>query len=71
MTLPIEEPLLPGATIGSYKVVARVGHGGMGDVYGARDVRLDRMVAIKVLPGEVAQDPDRLARLEREARLLA
>ena len=71
MTLPNAEPLLPGATIGSYKVVARVGRGGMGDVYGARDMRLDRMVAIKVLPGEVAQDPDRLSRLEREAKLLA
>ena len=70
MTPPIPEPLLPGATIGSYKVVARVGRGGMGDVYGARDVRLDRMVAIKVLPGDVSHDPDRLARLEREAKLL-
>jgi eukaryotic-like serine/threonine-protein kinase len=68
MTLPSAEPLLPGATVGSYKVVACVGRGGMGDVYGARDMRLDRMVAIKVLPVEVAQDPDRLSRLEREAK---
>jgi serine/threonine protein kinase len=71
MTMPLEEPLLPGAAIGSYKVVARVGRGGMGDVYSARDTRLDRMVAIKVLPRNVASDPDRLFRLEREAKLLA
>ena len=57
--------------IGSYTVEREVGRGGMGVVYLARDPRLDRPVAIKVLPAEVAQDPERLARFEREARLLA
>jgi len=57
--------------IGSYVVEAEVGRGGMGVVYRARDPRLDRAVAIKVLPDEFARDPERLARFEREARLLA
>jgi Tol biopolymer transport system component len=60
-----------GSRIGSYEVLAKLGEGGMGEVYRARDPRLDRDVAIKVLPASVASDPDRLARLQREARMLA
>ena len=54
-----------------YEVVGLLGAGGMGEVYRARDSKLGRDVAIKVLPASFAGDPDRLARLEREARLLA
>ena len=62
---------LVGQTLGHYRIVEQVGAGGMGEVYRAHDERLDRDVAIKVLPEEVAQDPERLARFEREAKLLA
>ncbi len=64
-------PLTPGSRVGPYEVVAPLGSGGMGEVYRARDRRLERDVAIKVLPDAVAHDPERLARFEREARLLA
>ncbi len=64
-------PLNPGTRLGPYEVVAPLGAGGMGEVYRAKDPRLGREVAIKVLPESVARDPDRLARFEREARLLA
>jgi serine/threonine protein kinase len=64
-------PLTPGTRISSYEVVALLGAGGMGEVYRARDVRLAREVAIKVLPDEFAGDQDRLLRFEREARTLA
>ena len=57
--------------IGSYPVERELGRGGMGIVYLARDPRLQRLVAIKVLPDAFARDPERLARFEREARLLA
>src|SRR5580765_5838563 len=60
-----------GRTIGPYRLQVRIGVGGMGDVYRARDTKLERDVAIKMLPSHFAADPDRLARLEREARLLA
>ena len=60
-----------GQTLGSYEVLAKLGEGGMGEVYRARDVRLGRSVAIKVLPAAFTVDPNRLARFEREARLLA
>ena len=60
-----------GKTLGHYEILALLGAGGMGEVYRARDTRLARNVAIKVLPADLAGDPDRLARLEREAKLLA
>ena len=63
--------LTPGTRIGPYEVVVPIGAGGMGEVYRATDTKLDRDVAIKVLPAELAQDPERLARFEREAKLLA
>ncbi len=64
-------PLQPGTTLGPYKVTAKIGEGGMGEVYRARDMKLDRDVALKVLPEAFTQDPDRLARFEREAKVLA
>ncbi len=64
-------PLTPGSRVGPYEIVGPLGSGGMGEVYRARDRRLERDVAIKVLPDAVAHDPERLARFEREARLLA
>jgi tetratricopeptide (TPR) repeat protein/tRNA A-37 threonylcarbamoyl transferase component Bud32 len=63
--------LSPGAQLGPYEILALIGAGGMGEVYRARDTRLDRQVAIKTLPRQVAADPERSARFEREARLLA
>ena len=56
---------------GIYDVTALIGEGGMGQVYRARDTKLDRDVALKVLPEAFTQDPDRLARFEREAKVLA
>jgi serine/threonine-protein kinase len=61
----------PGTRLGSFEVLGPLGAGGMGEVYRASDTRLRREVAIKILPEAFAQDPDRLARFEREARLLA
>ncbi|MFM8532016.1 MAG: protein kinase domain-containing protein [Acidimicrobiia bacterium] len=63
--------LAPGSRIGSHEVISLLGEGGMGEVYRARDLRLDREVAIKRLPDAVAKDPERLARFEREAKTLA
>ena len=63
-------PLEPGTTLGPYSVTAKIGEGGMGEVYRARDTKLDRDVALKVLPEAFTQDPDRLARFEREAKVL-
>ena len=64
-------PLAPAARFGPYEIGSPIGKGGMGEVYRARDTRLNRDVAIKVLPDAFATDPDRLARFEREAQLLA
>ena len=64
-------PLGPGFRIGPYEIVGLLGAGGMGEVYRARDARLKRDVALKLLPDAVAADPERLARFEREAQALA
>ncbi len=63
--------LNPGDRLSQYEVLEAIGAGGMGEVYRARDTRLNRDVAIKVLPDEFSRDKDRLARFEREAKLLA
>jgi serine/threonine protein kinase len=62
---------MTGRRIGAYQILAQIGAGGMGEVYRARDTRLGRDVAIKILPREFTTHPDRLARFEREARILA
>ena len=62
-------PLQPGTTLGPYEVTAKIGEGGMGEVWQARDTKLDRDVALKVLPQAFTSDPDRLARFEREAKV--
>jgi eukaryotic-like serine/threonine-protein kinase len=63
--------VVPGAVLGSYEIVSLLGAGGMGEVYRARDTRLGRDVALKLLPAAVADDTERLARFQREAQLLA
>src|SRR5882762_10451385 len=63
--------LLPDGTLGPYRLITRVGKGGMGEVWKAEDTRLGRLVAIKVLPAEVAADAEATARLKREARTAA
>jgi hypothetical protein len=63
--------LSPGTRLGVYEITAQIGAGGMGEVYRARDTRLDRDVALKILPEYFASDPDRLMRFEREAKTLA
>jgi serine/threonine-protein kinase len=63
--------LTAGTRLGPYEILAPIGAGGMGEVYRARDTKLDREVAIKVIPPALAQDPERLARFEREAKVLA
>ena len=60
-----------GTRLGAYSVTAKIGQGGRGEVYQARDTTLDRDVALKVLPEAFTSDPDRLARFEREAKVLA
>jgi len=60
-----------GTTLGPYQVQAPLGAGGMGEVYKARDTRLDRTVAVKVLPEHVASDPDLKQRFEREAKTIS
>jgi len=64
-------PLSAGHRLGPYEILAPIGAGGMGEVYRARDTKLDREVAIKILPAAVSGDPERLARFEREAKVLA
>src|SRR6516162_241025 len=63
--------LEPGSRLGPYEIVALLGAGGMGEVYRARDTRLKREVALKVLPEAFARDPGRMARFQREAEVLA
>jgi serine/threonine-protein kinase len=63
--------LIPGTSLGVYEVTAQIGEGGMGQVYRARDTKLNRDVALKILPDALASDPDRLARFTREAQTLA
>ena len=63
--------LAPGSRLGPYEVTALIGQGGMGEVYRAHDTKLDRDVALKVLPDLFANDPERLARFQREAKVLA
>ena len=63
--------LAPGTRLGPYEIQSLIGEGGMGEVYKARDTRLDRTVAIKVLPPDLSADPDRRARFEREAKTIA
>jgi serine/threonine protein kinase len=63
--------LAPGTRLGVYEVTAQIGEGGMGQVFRAHDTRLNRDVALKILPDAVASDPDRLARFTREAQTLA
>ena len=64
-------PLNPGTRLGPYEIISALGAGGMGEVYRARDSRLDRDVAIKVLPENLAADPEALSRFEREAKAVA
>jgi serine/threonine protein kinase len=63
--------LTPGTRLGPHEVVAQIGTGGMGEVYRARDMQLNRDVALKVIPDAFTLDPDRLARFKREAQVLA
>jgi serine/threonine protein kinase len=63
--------LIPGTRLGFYEVTAPIGEGGMGQVYRARDTKLNRDVALKLLPDAFASDPDRLVRFTREAQTLA
>ena len=64
-------PLAPGTKLGSYKILALLGAGGMGEVYGPRDMKLNRDVALKVLPGAFLLESERVARFNREAQVLA
>jgi len=64
-------PLIPGTRLSAYEILAPIGAGGMGEVYKARDSRLDRTVAVKILPSHVASDPTLRLRFEREAKALA
>src|ERR1700745_3516018 len=64
-------PLAPGTRLGPYEILAPLGAGGMGEVYRARDTRLDRTVAIKILPAHSSSNPDARQRLEREARAVS
>src|SRR6478736_5421131 len=64
-------PLSPATRLGPYEIVSLIGAGGMGEVYRARDTKLGRDVAIKVLPEAFAHDAERMARFEREAQVVA
>ena len=71
MTERAVSPLEPGAVLSPYRIVAPLGAGGMGEVFRARDEKLDRDVAVKVLPARLLSEPDALARFEREAKAVA
>ncbi len=64
-------PLSPGTTLGPYSATAKIGQGDMGEVWQAHDTKLDRDVALKVLPEAFTADPDRIGRVQREAQVLA
>src|ERR1700746_1837001 len=64
-------PLVAGSRLGPYEIQSAVGAGGMGELYRARDTRLDRIVAIKVLPAHLSSNPDLRARFEREAKAIS
>src|SRR6266568_1051929 len=64
-------PLVPGHKLGPYEIVEPLGAGGMGEVYRAKDTRLDRAVAIKILPEQLSKDPVRKQRFEREAKTIS
>ena len=64
-------PLTPGTRLGPYEILSALGAGGMGEVYRARDTRLDRDIAIKILPEAFTADAERVARFQREAKVLA
>ena len=64
-------PLATGARLGPYEILGPLGAGGMGEVYRARDTKLDRDVAVKVLPPQLAENAEALARFEREAKAVA
>ena len=63
--------LRSGVKLGSYEILSPIGSGGMGEVYRARDAKLKREVAIKILPGRVSTNPQHIARFQREAEVLA
>ena len=63
-------PILTGKRLGPYEILSAIGAGGMGEVYRAKDTRLDRIVAVKVLPEAFAHDPEKLSRFQREAKML-
>src|SRR6516162_2626076 len=62
---------VPGSRLGAYELISLIGQGGMGEVYRAKDTKLGREVAIKILPDTFTHDPERLARFRREAQVLA
>jgi serine/threonine protein kinase len=64
-------PLTPGTRLGPYEIVAPAGAGGMGEVYRGRDIRLDRTVAIKILPSHLSSSPQAKERFEREAKSIS
>src|SRR5215472_5411581 len=70
-TMPGTAPMSPQSSIAHYKILAKLGEGGMGEVWRATDTKLNREVAIKILPEAFAADSDRLARFTREAQVLA